>query len=113
MILFLSLLLVLPVQASDAVTEKSPHSKFSKKSKIQSINDLRIIVDISCSMKKTDTHNLRRSAVRLLAGLIPDGSRSGIWNFGKQVNMSVKIGTVNDAWRELAREQSKKINSVG
>lgn len=112
-ILFLSLLLILPVQASDAVTDKSLHSKFSKQSKIKTINDLRIIVDISGSMKKTDPHNLRRSAVRLLAGLIPDGSRSGIWNFGKQVNMSVKIGTVNDAWRELARNQSKKINSVG
>lgn len=111
MILFLSLLLILPVQASD--TDKSLDSKFSKQSKIKTINDLRIIVDISGSMKKTDPHNLRRSAVRLLAGLIPDGSRSGIWNFGKQVNMSVKIGTVNDAWRELARNQSKKINSVG
>lgn len=112
-ILFLSLLLILPVQASDTVTDKSLHSKFPKQSKIKTINDLRIIVDISGSMKKTDPHNLRRSAVRLLAGLIPDGSRSGIWNFGKQVNMSVKIGTVNDAWRELARNQSKKINSVG
>lgn len=51
--------------------------------------------------------------MRLLAGLIPAGSRAGIWDFGKQVNMTVKVGTVNDAWRELARKQSKKINSVG
>lgn len=64
-------------------------------------------------MKKTDRKNLRRSAVRLLAGLIPQGSRAGIWNFGKQVNMSVKIGAVNDEWRELARAQSKNINSAG
>ena len=112
--LFISLLFVLPAQASDATEyKKSLHSKFSKKPKIKTINDLRIIVDISGSMKKTDPHNLRRSAVRLLAGLIPDGSRAGIWNFGKQVNMSVKIGAVNNAWRELARKQSKKINSVG
>lgn len=97
---FLSFIFVLPVQASDDAKRKK-------------INDLRIIVDISGSMKKTDPNNLRRSAVRLLAGLIPEGSRSGIWNFGKQVNMSVKIGTVNDNWRVLAREQSKKINSVG
>lgn len=77
------------------------------------VNDLRVIVDISGSMKKTDPKNLRRPAVRLLAGLIPNGARSGIWNFGKEVNMSVKIGSVNDKWRTLAREQSKKINSVG
>lgn len=51
--LFLSLLLVQPAQASDEVIQKkSLHSKFSKKSKIKTINDLRIIVDISGSMKK-------------------------------------------------------------
>lgn len=112
--MLLSLLLFLPAQASDtSVSENSPQSKFSKKIKIKTINDLRVIVDISGSMKKTDPNNLRRPAVRLLAGLIPEGSRAGIWNFAKQVNMSVKIGTVNDSWRELARQQSKKINSVG
>ena len=77
------------------------------------IPDIRVLVDISGSMKKTDPNNLRQPAIRLLAGLIPAGSRSGIWNFGKQVNMSVKVGSVNKAWRSLAREQSKKINSVG
>lgn len=115
--LFLSALIILPASASDTagstVKNKLPHSKFSKRKKINTINDLRIIVDISGSMKKTDPHNLRRSAIRLLAGLVPEGSRAGIWNFGKQVNMSVKIGTVNDAWRKLARAQSKKISSAG
>lgn len=96
-----------------AVDKQSSPSKFSKRKKINKINDLRIIVDISGSMKKTDPNNLRRSAVRLLAGLVPEGSRAGIWNFGKQVNMSVKIGTVNDAWRKLARAESKKISSAG
>ena len=98
-----------PLQASESAN--SSHLKSPKK--INAITDLRILVDISGSMKKTDPHNLRRSAVRLLAGLIPQGSRSGIWNFGKQVNMTVKIGKVNENWRELARTQSKKINSVG
>ena len=116
----LSFLIVSPIQASDTVKAKidakadSPSStSFSKRKKIKKINDLRIIVDISGSMKKTDPNNLRRSAVRLLAGLVPEGSRAGIWNFGKQVNMSVKIDTVNDAWRKLARAESKKISSAG
>lgn len=108
-VLCLSVLLAFPLQASEST--KPSHLKSSKK--INAITDLRILVDISGSMKKTDPHNLRRSAVRLLAGLIPQGSRSGIWNFGKQVNMTVKIGKVNENWRELARTQSKKINSVG
>lgn len=89
------------------------HNVIAKEAKNTPVSDIRIIVDISGSMKKTDPNNLRRSAIRLLAGLIPAGSRAGIWNFGKQVNMTVKIGTVNDAWRELARKESKKINSVG
>ena len=115
--LLLSFSAALPIQASDseklAVENKAKESTFSKRKKIKKINDLRIIVDISGSMKKTDPNNLRRSAIRLLAGLIPKGSRAGIWNFGKQVNMSVKIGEVNDTWRSLARAQSKKISSAG
>ena len=110
--------LVLPSQASEEIKSQGSKastsaSTFSKRSKINKINDLRIIVDISGSMKKTDPKNLRRSAVRLLAGLVPEGSRAGIWNFGKEVNMSVKIGTVDDSWRKLARAQSKKISSAG
>ena len=118
--LFFAFQFAMPLYAADEVkTENNPQvlnsssTKFSNRKKIAKINDLRIIVDISGSMKKTDPNNLRRSAVRLLAGLIPEGSRAGIWNFGKEVNMSVKIGTVNDAWRSLARAQSKKINSAG
>lgn len=118
--LFFILLFALPTQADDMVKSEnntkvlnSPSAKFTNRKNITKINDLRIVVDISGSMKKTDPNNLRRSAVRLLAGLIPEGSRAGIWNFGKEVNMSVKIGTVNDAWRDLARAQSKKINSAG
>ena len=102
--ILLSLVPVLSVYASDAAVNKSG---------IKSVTDLRIVVDISGSMKKTDPDNLRRPAVRLLAGLIPEGSRAGIWNFGKHVNMSVKIGPVNDVWREQARNESKNINSVG
>lgn len=113
----LSLMLVLPVQASNDIGHEQPaksvDSASSKKTRIKKITDLRVLVDISGSMKKTDPDNLRRPAIRLLAGLIPQGSRAGIWNFGKQVNMAVKVGDVNDAWRELARQQSKKINSVG
>jgi len=89
------------------------HNVSAKEVKHTAIPDIRVIVDISGSMKKTDPNNLRRPAIRLLAGLIPAGSRAGIWNFGKEVNMTVKIGTVDDNWRELARKESKKINSVG
>lgn len=98
------------IKSSSTSAIKSNHIEKSVQNKI---NDLRVIVDISGSMKKTDPNNLRRPAIRLLASLIPAGSRSGIWNFGKQVNMAVKIGPVDETWRKNAFEQSKKINSVG
>jgi len=116
-ILLLCLVFTLPTMASDALKTEEPNKQtlpeLAKKKKIPKITDLRVLVDISGSMKKTDPDNLRRPAVRLLAGLIPPDSRAGIWNFGKQVNMSVKVGDVDEAWRELARQQSKKINSAG
>ena len=74
--------------------------------------DVRIIVDISGSMKQNDPQNLRRPAVRLLARLLPDGATSGVWTFGQYVNMLVPHREVNDAWRDMAIAQSDAINSV-
>ncbi|KKN16602.1 hypothetical protein LCGC14_0974140, partial [marine sediment metagenome] len=45
--------------------------------------DIRIIVDISGSMKETDPNNLRQPAVRLLARVLPEGSTAGVWTFGQ------------------------------
>ena len=50
-------------------------------------SDVRIIVDISGSMKDTDPDNLRQPAVRLLARLLPEGASAGVWTFGQYVNM--------------------------
>ena len=108
-VVFTSLIVTNPAYAADTATEENQTAKITA----PVLTDLRVLVDISGSMKKTDPKNLRRPAIRLLAGLIPEGSRSGVWNFAKQVNMTVKIGAVDDAWRNTAREQSKKINSVG
>jgi outer membrane biosynthesis protein TonB len=74
--------------------------------------DVRIIVDISGSMKETDPENLRRPAVRLLARMLPAGSGAGVWTFGQYVNMLVPHATVDDAWRNRVIERSEQINSV-
>ena len=74
--------------------------------------DVRIIVDISGSMKQNDPHNLRRPAVRLLARLLPDDATAGVWTFGQYVNMLVPHREVTDDWRKLAIEQTDAINSV-
>ncbi len=74
--------------------------------------DVRIIVDISGSMKANDPDNLRQPAVRLLARMLPEGASAGVWTFGQWVNMLVPHGPVDAAWRQNAVEQSRKINSV-
>lgn len=74
--------------------------------------DVRIIVDISGSMKKNDPANLRQPAVRLLAQMLPEGATAGLWTFGQYVNMLVPHREVTDQWRALAKERSEKINSV-
>lgn len=74
--------------------------------------DVRLVVDVSGSMKQNDPHNLRRPAVRLITELLPDGSRAGVWTFGEYVNMLVPHGTVDQQWREHALARSSEINSV-
>jgi hypothetical protein len=76
-------------------------------------NDIRIVIDVSGSMKKTDPLNLRIPAMKMLNGLIPDGSYAGVWNFGRSVNMTVKWGKVDQAWRQQADIGAAKIHSNG
>ncbi|MCL6416895.1 VWA domain-containing protein [Aestuariirhabdus sp. Z084] len=71
-----------------------------------------MLIDISGSMKANDPNNLRVPAVELMADLLPDGSKAGVWTFGQEVNMLVPYGAVNEQWREVARKELKKINSV-
>lgn len=74
--------------------------------------DIRMLIDISGSMKKNDPANLRIPAVNLLTELIPDGDEAGVWTFGQWVNNLVKLKAVDEQWRLDAKEKAKKINSV-
>jgi uncharacterized protein (TIGR03503 family) len=76
-------------------------------------NDIRVIIDVSGSMKKTDPLNLRIPAMKMLNGLIPDGSYAGVWNFGRYVDMTVKWGKVDKDWRKQADIGAAKIHSNG
>ena len=75
--------------------------------------DVRVLIDISGSMKQNDPHNLRRPALRLLVGLLPQDTRAGVWTFGQYVNMQIPLGQVDKAWKYRARESSKSIGSPG
>ena len=74
--------------------------------------DVRIIIDISGSMKQNDPKNLRIPALNLLIDLLPQNSKAGVWTFGKYVNMLIKHDFVNDGWKNNAKVQANKINSV-
>ncbi|VUD69013.1 hypothetical protein TDB9533_04376 [Thalassocella blandensis] len=75
--------------------------------------DVRLVIDVSGSMKRNDPNNLRRPAIELLVQLLPEQSKAGVWTFGKWVNMLVPHKDVSDLWREGAVSKSGEINSVG
>jgi len=79
----------------------------------EQITDLRILVDVSGSMKRNDPKNLRRDALRLLIGLLPENSRAGIWSFGQYVNMQVKPDFATKSWKSNARKEANTIHSRG
>src|SRR5690606_25046417 len=74
--------------------------------------EVRLLVDISGSMKQNDPHNLRRPALSLVARMLPDGSRAGVWTFGRLVNALVPLAPVDERWRARAVSQMDQIRSV-
>lgn len=77
------------------------------------VDDIRIVIDVSGSMVKTDPQNLRAPALRMINGLLPTGAKAGVWTFGQYANMEVKWGKVDDLWRNSADEGASKIHSRG
>lgn len=75
--------------------------------------DVRILIDVSGSMKQNDPKNLRRPALRLLVGLMSAETRAGVWTFGQYVNMQIPLGQVDKAWKQRARKSSESIGSPG
>ncbi|MFL1485178.1 VWA domain-containing protein [Marinobacter sp. LN3S78] len=97
-LIFLSTLTLSPVQAQEGQTPPA--------------RDVRVVVDISGSMKVNDPDNLRRPAVRLIARLLPEGTQVGLWTFGRMVNMLVPHDALDDELRNTLVSDSDKINSV-
>ena len=75
--------------------------------------DVRVVVDISGSMKKNDPANLRVPAIKLLSNLLPSNSRAGVWTFGQYVNELVPLDAVTPAWQAKAVAAADQIGSTG
>ena len=76
-------------------------------------NDVRVLIDISGSMRQNDPENLRRPALRMLAGLLQPGTRAGVWTFARWTNNLVPVAEVNAAWKKRAQSLSEQIASPG
>lgn len=99
LLLIFGLLLALPVAAEPAAPI------------VMQPADVRLLIDVSGSMKRTDPQNLRKPAMELLVKLLPDGSRAGVWRFGESVTRLVSHGVVDREWRVSAARSANEINS--
>lgn len=99
LVLPLLLLALLPLRQTLAATEP--------------VSDVRVLIDVSGSMKHNDPENLRAPAMRMLVGLMPEQARSGVWTFAEMVNMLVPWRSVTNEWRQDAIEKSSEIHSYG
>src|SRR5690606_1041845 len=74
--------------------------------------EVRWLVELSGSMRQHDPHHVRRPALRLVARMLPDGARAGVWTFGRLVHALVPLAPVDGAWRQRAVSQVGQIRSV-
>jgi uncharacterized protein (TIGR03503 family) len=77
------------------------------------LDDVRVLIDISGSMKKNDPTNLRQPALRLFISLLPASTQAGVWTFGQWVNMLIPHGNVTKEWKDKAKDSISKVNSAG
>ena len=79
----------------------------------EQVTDVRILIDVSGSMKKNDPNNLRSPALEMVVGLLPDGGKAGVWTFAKYVNMLVPHNEVTEQWRKQANGATSAIHTKG
>lgn len=75
--------------------------------------DVRLLIDNSGSMIKSDPDNMRATALTLIVRLLPEGSRAGVWLFGDKVTPLVSHRLVDDAWRAEALAAIAQIDNSG
>lgn len=76
-------------------------------------NDVRVLIDVSGSMRKNDPRNLRVPALQLFVNIIPNKSRAAIWAFSTDVAELAPLEEINDFWRERALAGAQGVHSRG
>lgn len=90
-----------------------PFKVYSDEPGSTSVDEVRVLIDVSGSMKHTDPKLLRMTALKLFVSILPSGTNAGVWTFGKWVNMLIKPTPVDAQWKNSARSASEMINSHG
>lgn len=104
--LFPALLLLL--WAASAAADAAPSVPAAPKHR-----DVRVLIDVSGSMKHNDPKNLRAPALRLLVNLLPKGTHAGVWSFAQYVNPLVPEGEVSNDWQRAGTQAAGRIHSRG
>ncbi|GAB4223425.1 MAG: hypothetical protein Tsb005_18430 [Gammaproteobacteria bacterium] len=79
----------------------------------QTYADVRVLIDVSGSMKQNDPQNLRKPAIRLLVNLLPVDSKAAMWMFARHALPLTEFRVVDSYWREQAILSANKIHSNG
>ncbi|NEX20381.1 VWA domain-containing protein [Thiorhodococcus mannitoliphagus] len=80
---------------------------------LSAATDVRMLIDVSGSMRKNDPENLRVPALRLVNELLPEGAKAGVWLFAEKTEVLAPPGTVDKAWKRKTGERLTRIHSRG
>nr|WP_246221737.1 vWA domain-containing protein [Marichromatium bheemlicum] len=75
--------------------------------------DVRLLIDVSGSMRQNDPNNLRVPALRLVNALLPAGARAGVWTFAERTETLAAPGEVDDDWRRRTTANLGRVHSRG
>ena len=77
------------------------------------IPDVRILLEVSNAAQAADPEQIRGEATALLASLLPDNGRGGIWIYGDHVSRLVGYGQTDLFWKRLATLHTRELDSQG
>lgn len=89
----------------------SAHAQNVASTAMQDRPDVRVVVDVSGSMKANDPNRLSGSALNMLVALLPDGVSAGIWTFGERIDNPIPLAPVTDDWRQNALQLPPALES--
>ncbi|NNM01127.1 MAG: VWA domain-containing protein, partial [Gammaproteobacteria bacterium] len=75
--------------------------------------EVRVLIDVSGSMKKNDPANLRVPALRLLTELLPEDATAGVWMFAQDTAALIPTAEAGAGWKKQAAQAAERVHSRG